>query len=407
MSKGGFSKRSAKGSKASTTNNSPAKSDVEDEGKMMVKFVFEGQKFHARTPICFEPLTLEDLLQKTHLDMSLPAPTARQLFEMYFNEDIYPYAHHNIQSHIRNKRDRVKLWDAQSNTLQNIYQERAKLLNDEWMKRRQFNKQHKQRQSDIDLESARRKAELKAKNKVNKQKWKDEIAMRIASGQFDQLEPSKPQHKKRINPSKKPNQNKKNPKKTPSKSAKKKKKRRKKWKDKRTKNVLEWPVMNNNNDNNSPNLSHISPTKTPIKPKLQKLQTAVKPTGYHGKWIHSELRYKFVLRSEHREYVMDDGMEQQSLAQYIANGCSDLVLIKVRIHLDSCRIDHKEQMLLRTDKDHVLLTVNQQNNNMKLFEILWIRFGHAIKERIDTQRTDVVFVKKSNTLRVKIPILSI
>eukprot|EP01083_Nonionella_stella_P093723 262745_1 len=419
MSKGS-SKRSAKSSKTSTTDNSPATKPnaSQDDDNMIVKFVMmrtTGQKFHARSPICFDSLTLDDLLQKTSLDLAVPAPTARQLFEIYFKEEIHPYVHHQIQCHLRNKRDILKLWDVQSNRLQNIYEHRAKLLKEEWLRRRQVNKQpRKQKQDDTDPESAKRKAKLKAKNKANKQKWADEIAMRIASGQFDQIEPSPPQQKQ-VKPPKKTNPKKK---KAPSKTTKKKKKL-KKWKDKKPKKAKEiWPVMNpkdKTNDktkDNSSTGSSASPIKTPIAEILKEKSEKPKPIKLENKSekpkIHSELRYTFVMWSDDKEYVMDDEMEHkqmQSLNEYIDDGCNDLVLIKIRIHMDSWI--HMEHMLLNTDKDHVVLTVNQQNINLKLFEILWNNFGHAIKERIDTQHINVAFVKKSNTLRVKIPILSI
>ena len=175
MSKG-FGKKALqqnkKGSKTNSTHSSPSKNedDNDDDNKLMVKFVFEGEKFHARTPICFDQLSLNDLLNKVTIDITLPPPSAQELFESYFKEDIYPYIRHNIQSQIRNKRDITKLWDLQSIILQNIYIERAKLIKQEWTKRRGKESNKKNGDDELDEEAAKKKAELKAKNKANKQK---------------------------------------------------------------------------------------------------------------------------------------------------------------------------------------------------------------------------------------------
>eukprot|EP01084_Bolivina_argentea_P076729 139088_1 len=193
MSKG-FGKKALlqnkKGSKVSSNNNSPNKfnsvpkvvkerniattNNKDEEDKLMVKFVFEGEKFHARTPICFDTLVLSDLLSKCSLDTTLPPPTAQELFETYFKEDIYPYIRHNIQSQIRNKRDITKLWELQSNILQNIYDERAALLYQEWKNRKDLKLKAKQNELEKDedaLENARKREELKAKNKAKKKNW--------------------------------------------------------------------------------------------------------------------------------------------------------------------------------------------------------------------------------------------
>lgn len=244
-----------------------------DENKVMLKFVFEGEKFHARTPICFDTdLTLKEVLAKNELDMSLPPPTPQELFEAYFKEDIYPYIRHNIQSQIRNKKDIAKLWDLQSSILQGIYVQRARLLKKEWEQRKKNDKRKKRKssvqtegeQESKEDEAARKKAEKAAKKKANQQKWKEEIAMQIASGIFDEPQPKKKEDKNddgKSHKKDKKKEKKKPPQPQPAQHAPppqqqassqalpanakqgKKQKKMKKWKDKKAKPETEWPSM--------------------------------------------------------------------------------------------------------------------------------------------------------------------
>merc|ERR1712154_397794 len=185
-------------------------------------------------PIFIDNITLKELIHKTHLDLTHPPPSAQQIFELYFKDDIYPYIRQNIQSLIRNKRDITKLWDLQSTALQKIYIERAKMLKNEWLDRTKRAK--KNGLSGNDEEAARKKAEFKKKNKQKQKKWKDHIAEQIAMGIFEDDKLSKNTNPKRkdnknknINSKKKENHKKEQQKK--SKSSKKKK--LKKWKDKK------------------------------------------------------------------------------------------------------------------------------------------------------------------------------
>ena len=507
MSKG-FGKKALqqnkKGSKANSSQNSPSKTskDDDDDNKLMVKFVFEGEKFHARTPICFDQLNLSDLLRKINLDITLPPPSAQELFEAYFKEDIYPYIRHNIQSQIRNKRDITKLWDLQSIILQNIYIERAKLIKEEWTKRRAKNGKSGQKEDIEDTEAARKKAELKAKNKLNKQRWKEQMALQIASGAFDEPQPvKKKENDKEKKKKEKKNKKQQQKKKQPTKPAKKKKV--KKWKDKKVKKEPEWPsfatkpvatstassaqgsakkevkkgptlseqlkqnlqrmeMENNNNNNNVINNGnddnhgdhHLLLPQNNGQQQHSKHNEQVVYNGYNGGGLNgnnggnngllrnnnngnsnnndykiknnkinclikSQLKYKMVLKSNHDYHLIsdqDDFKQIEGIKPYIdnLNNVNELNCIKIWIYF----IDHfngnnddynnnskynESQIWLNTDKDQVQLKMNQS----KLFEILWNDFGNAVKKRIDSPNIDVVFIKKSKALRLKIPVLSI
>ena len=84
---------------------------------------------------------------------------------------------------------------------------------------------------------------------------------------------------------------------------------------------------------------------------------------------------------------------------------NELVVIKIWIYMEiQQRIkDQFSQILLVTDREKIHLSLN----DCALFELLWNDFGQEVKQRIDSSNIGVVFVKKSKTLRVKIPILSI
>eukprot|EP01084_Bolivina_argentea_P194500 333718_1 len=426
MSKG-FGKKALlynkKGSKSNSNCGTPSKNnntnDSEDDNKLMVKFVFEGEKFHARTPIMFEQLSLDDLLKKLTLDITLPPPSANELFETYFKEDIYPYIRHNIQSQIRNKRDITKLWDLQSIILQKIYEERAELLRVEWTKLRKQNTNalkmdnNNLQTDDLSQELLRKKAQLKAKNKANKQKWKDQIAMQIASGQFDEPQIKK-QPKEDNNKSyrKKKKDQKKNKSKTSKPNKQIKKKKVKKWKDKKTKKQPEWPgIVNKQIPITNTVYNNKKSAAEQLKENYQKL--AEQNNGNNNKdkkLILSELKYKIIIRSEHNEYIMDNENNNDKQIELIKNGMEvkgDL-LVGIKIWLYMCEMNSKiendkDEIWLNTNKNEVLLSIN----HVKLFEVLWSDFGMGINRKIDENNINVVFVKKTKILRVKIPILSV
>merc|ERR1712154_727548 len=94
------------------------------------------------------------------------------------------YVRHNIQSQINNKRDIAKLWSVQGNPLKDVYIERAALLKEEWLRMKEVQKNNESK-SDIDNDAMKKRMDLKAKNKAKQANWKEEMAMKIASGQFD------------------------------------------------------------------------------------------------------------------------------------------------------------------------------------------------------------------------------
>ena len=425
-----MSKTNGCGKKAKFHNDHKKKGSAsgEDEGHI-IKFVYLGEKSHSRTPIFYKNLSLSDILKKIPLDISLPPPSAQSLFESYFKEDIFPYVRHNIQSQINNKRDIAKLWEVQKEQLQTVYIERAKLLKTEWLRLKEIHKNSKSK-ADIDEEAMKKKMDLKAKKKQKSQDWKEQIAMKIASGQFDDepVLPSQHQRSVQIKSKKKKKEKKKMVK--PSKPIKKKK--LKKWKEKKVKTEPEWPsfggakpvngTTDTNTNNNEKRQSVASLLKENLKRMeaeeqlsplsqsrdVQKVKTDANDScASNGKLIASELRFKVLLRSENGEHVICDENESESTKVFIDSlqNVNELVVIKIWIYMEiQQRIkDQFSQILLVTDREKVHLSLN----DCALFELLWNDFGQEVKQRIDSSNIGVVFVKKSKTLRVKIPILSI
>jgi len=479
----------------------------DDENRIFTRFVWIGNQTHSRTPIYFYKLTLRQLLEKVDLELFNEPPSAQQIFEIYFKEDIFPHIRCGIQSKINNKKDIAKLWEVQSNTLQSIYADRAEILKAEWAKKVKSKKVSAQSHlTEEEKETMRKKAEQKARNEAAKLKRKEEMERLISSGAFDE-KPSKSAKSgksKKSEKSKKSSKSKKAEQEQHAKSQRKreeeerkrkeeaktvkavKKKKGKKWKEKKSRKqstTEQWPAMKGSsksskstpkmtpeikaksakrtestatisgaqpirndmdrNDGHSavPRVGAV-PSEQPVPalngyPHGQPLHSVYGQygghhpvhhqsarNGYHHpveqhrngrermvnhrKMVRSQLRFKLVVRSESEEYVLRNGPDVQrqmdGLQMFIErlHSVNELLWIKIWIYCD-LNVPLGQDLWLCTDREHVNVTLNQS----KLFEIIWSDFGHAVKRRIDSPNIKTVYVRKTNALRLKVPILSL
>jgi len=78
--------------------------------------------------------TRQELLNKIKLSLSSNPPTAKELFEVYYYDEILPFLKKSGQQSIRGKKDLSKVWQIQTKTFKNLYEDRAKILLEEWQK---------------------------------------------------------------------------------------------------------------------------------------------------------------------------------------------------------------------------------------------------------------------------------
>ena len=78
--------------------------------------------------------TKQELLNKIKLSLSSNPPTAKELFEIYYYDEILPFLKKSGQQSIRGKKDLSKVWQIQTKTFKNLYEDRAKILMEEWQK---------------------------------------------------------------------------------------------------------------------------------------------------------------------------------------------------------------------------------------------------------------------------------
>eukprot|EP01084_Bolivina_argentea_P205112 350442_1 len=85
----------------------------------------------------------EELLLKIKLTINTNPPTAKEIFEQYYYDEILPFLKKSGQQSIRGKKDLSKVWQIQTKTFKGLYEDRAKLLLEEWIKLKKNSKKPK------------------------------------------------------------------------------------------------------------------------------------------------------------------------------------------------------------------------------------------------------------------------
>ena len=350
----------------------------------MVRFVFKGDTFVHQTPICLDTLSLPSLLTHVPLSLEKPVPSPRELFTDMFDSDVSPFIRQLLQRRIRTKTQISKMWDAQPVGLRRVYEARVALLETEWTRLRAEHDaaQRSQLASDDD-EAARRRSESKAKRKQLSQRRKERIAQQIANGLFDEIE-AKAQPVKKVKNVKKVKKAKKSKQKKAKVSKLGKKRKLKKWKDKKQQRpVEEWPAP--------PLLSPKKKTDVKVRRKV----------------VESVLRFRVQMGSEWLEHWMDAAqMEAVRSKVCAAQFVGKLRRIRVWVYMDVCCRFGGQCIELLTNGDGVAMESRggKDGKAVMLFELRWAVFGDCLKDRLDSAKMAVAFVKNTQALRIDIPV---
>jgi len=87
--------------------------------------------------IHFSTLSLEELLRKIKLSVDHQPPNGVDIFSAFYYDEILPFLKKSGQQSIRGKKDLAKCWKIQTKVFKEIYEERAALLRDEWLRMKQ------------------------------------------------------------------------------------------------------------------------------------------------------------------------------------------------------------------------------------------------------------------------------
>merc|ERR1712129_506514 len=76
--------------------------------------------------------TKTELLNKVNIALRDTPISAKELFEIYYYDEILPFLKKSGQQSIRGKKDLGKVWQIQTKTFKSLYEERVRVLLDEW-----------------------------------------------------------------------------------------------------------------------------------------------------------------------------------------------------------------------------------------------------------------------------------
>merc|ERR1712048_1045718 len=76
----------------------------------------------------------EELLKKIKLSVHRGPPSAKQVFEIYYYDEILPFLKKSGQQSIRGKKDLSNVWHVQPKAFKSFYEERSRILLTEWNK---------------------------------------------------------------------------------------------------------------------------------------------------------------------------------------------------------------------------------------------------------------------------------
>merc|ERR1712048_1081902 len=85
----------------------------------------------------------EELLKKIKLSVHRGPPSAKQVFEIYYYDEILPFLKKSGQQSIRGKKDLSNVWHIQTKAFKSFYEERSRILSTEWNKLSKEQKKNK------------------------------------------------------------------------------------------------------------------------------------------------------------------------------------------------------------------------------------------------------------------------
>ena len=129
------------------TNNDINNGEIANSTTVIFKYYSVHSSAKTNRHIFITSPTKKELLHKIKLSLSSNPPTAKELFEVYYYDEILPFLKKSGQQSIRGKKDLSKVWQIQTKTFKNLYEERAKILLEEWLKMKKENKKNKTKKS--------------------------------------------------------------------------------------------------------------------------------------------------------------------------------------------------------------------------------------------------------------------
>eukprot|EP00484_Ammonia_sp_Unknown_P011297 CAMPEP_0197077198 /NCGR_PEP_ID=MMETSP1384-20130603/212496_1 /TAXON_ID=29189 /ORGANISM="Ammonia sp." /LENGTH=578 /DNA_ID=CAMNT_0042516059 /DNA_START=46 /DNA_END=1782 /DNA_ORIENTATION=- len=107
--------------------------------------------------IFITPPSKQELVDKIGLSLQQTPPSAKELFEIYYYDEILPFLKKSGQQSIRGKKDLGKVWQIQTKTFKNLYEDRSKILTEEWLAMKKAAKE--ERKKKLKKEKEQRKLE--------------------------------------------------------------------------------------------------------------------------------------------------------------------------------------------------------------------------------------------------------
>jgi len=112
-----------------------------DAGSVIFKYYSVHSSAKTNRHIFITPPTKQELIERVGLSIDYPPPNGKALFEIYYYDEILPFLKKSGQQSIRGKKDLAKTWEIQTKVFKNLYEARAKILNEEWLKMKSDAKQ--------------------------------------------------------------------------------------------------------------------------------------------------------------------------------------------------------------------------------------------------------------------------
>jgi len=133
--------KKVKGSSATTANAGKSTRDShihKDENPEGQTVIFKYYSVHSsaktnRHIFIIQPSKAE-LLKKIKISVTRGPPSAKQVFEVYYYDEILPFLKKSGQQSIRGKKDLSNVWHIQTKAFKSFYEERAKILTTEWQR---------------------------------------------------------------------------------------------------------------------------------------------------------------------------------------------------------------------------------------------------------------------------------
>ena len=123
--------------------------------------------------------TKSELLAKVNIALRENPISAKELFEIYYYDEILPFLKKSGQQSIRGKKDLAKVWQIQTKTFKGLYEDRARILLEEWQKLRKETKKSKKSRTQKMLEHSPKTLSPKNSKVSEKGKRVKKIATKV------------------------------------------------------------------------------------------------------------------------------------------------------------------------------------------------------------------------------------